>query len=109
VAKFAHEVQACAIGQAAAALVAASVIGSDLVSIEAGMNGFAEYLRGSRSGCDSWPGLSVLALVREYPMRHGAALLAFEAVIEALRKVLDERRRGAVAGGVEQVSARPSV
>lgn len=89
VADFAHEAQACVIGQAAAALVAASVIGRGRGEVEAGLAGLVGYLKGSAPVCEGWPELSALEPVKAFPARHAAALLGFEATLRALDQALD--------------------
>ncbi len=89
VADFAHEAQACVIGQAAAALVAASVIGCGRVEVEAGLAGLVGYLKGSAPVCEGWPELSALEPVKAFPARHAATLLGFEATLRALDEALN--------------------
>lgn len=74
----------CAIGQAAAALLAAHVTGLDRSQIAAAHDQIAAWLAGTRDTMPDWAGLSVLAAARAYPARHGAILLAWRAALAAL-------------------------
>jgi NifU-like protein involved in Fe-S cluster formation len=75
--------QACAIGQASAALFAQSAIGQrrdDLAQAAAALDA---WLHG-KANLPDWPGLSALSAVQAYPSRHGAMLLAWRAALDAL-------------------------
>ena len=86
VADFAQEVQACALGQAAAAVLGANVIGADLAEIEAAREGLRAMLKsGGPAPSGRFADLVVLAPVKDYPARHASTLLAFEAAAEAVR------------------------
>lgn len=75
--------QACAIGQASAALFAASAKGKTGAQIAAIRLAMGKWLAGEGPLPD-WPGLSVIEPARNYPARHGAILLAWEAASELL-------------------------
>jgi NifU-like protein involved in Fe-S cluster formation len=69
---------ACAIGQAAAAIFAAGARGRDAREIAAAGAGIAAWLAGEADLPD-WPGLEAIAAARDYPARHGAIRLAWQA------------------------------
>lgn len=74
--------QACAIGQAAGAIMADAAIGrgeSDFARAEADL---LRWLAGEGDLPD-WPGLGAIAPAREFPGRHGAILLGWRAVLQA--------------------------
>ncbi len=75
--------QACAIGQAAAALFACGAPGLTAPEIAAAHSAMRDWLRGKGPQPD-WPGLDAIAPAREFPGRHGAILLAWQAADEAL-------------------------
>ena len=75
--------QACAIGQAAAALFAAAAQGRDGRDIDRAGQEIAAWLSGARSLPD-WPGLAAIEAAASYPARHGAVLLAWQAASMAL-------------------------
>lgn len=76
-------VEACALGQASAALLARHATGQSLDQIRAARDGIAGWFAGQDVTPD-WPGFGVLAPARDYPARHGAILLPFDAAIAAL-------------------------
>lgn len=77
------KVQACAIGQAAAALFAKGAAQCTAPEIAAALAGLEVWL-GGEAGLPDWPGLEVIAAARAYPARHGAILLPWKAAIAAL-------------------------
>jgi NifU-like protein involved in Fe-S cluster formation len=83
---FAQDVRACALGQAAAAILGASVIGATVEEIEEGRDALRSVLKGSPSERSSrFADVELLAQVRDYPARHASTLLAFEAAAAAAR------------------------
>ena len=78
-------VEACALGQASAALLARHAPGLGLAEIRAARDGIAGWFAGEGEGeRPDWPGFDLLAAARDYPARHGAILLPFDAAIAAL-------------------------
>ena len=85
VAEFAQDVRACALGQAAAAVLGAHVIGATPGEIKAARDGLRAMLKqGAPPPRGRFEALSVLAQVRDFPARHASTLLAFEAVSAAV-------------------------
>lgn len=74
---------ACAIGQAAAAIFAAAAIGRDAADIARAERAIAAWLAGDAPLPD-WPGFAAIAPARDYPGRHGAILLAWQAARDLL-------------------------
>jgi len=86
VAEFAQDVRACALGQASAAVLGDKVIGADLPEIEAARNALYAMLKSDGPPPSGrFADLYVLQPVKDYPARHASTLLAFEAVLEAVR------------------------
>ncbi|MFL5298143.1 MAG: iron-sulfur cluster assembly scaffold protein [Phenylobacterium sp.] len=89
VADFAQEVKACALGQAAASVLGAHVIGASLNELEVTREQFRAMLKAGGPPPDGrFADLSMLAPVKDYPARHTSTLLAFEAVTEAVRQAV---------------------
>lgn len=87
VADFAQEVKACALGQAAAAILGEHVIGAKLDEIVAARDSLKSMLKsGGPAPSGRFKDLAVLAPVKDYPQRHTSTMLAFEAAVEAVRK-----------------------
>lgn len=74
--------QACAIGQAAAAIFAGAASGRTAEQIQAAGRAIAHWLAGDGALPD-WPGLSAIAAARDYPARHGAVMLPWKAAMQA--------------------------
>jgi NifU-like protein involved in Fe-S cluster formation len=77
-------VHACAVGQAAATLLARGIAGQQLGDVEAAARQLAAWLDDADAALPDWPDITELDGVRAYPARHGAALLPFLAAIDAL-------------------------
>lgn len=87
VADFAQDVKACALGQAAASVLGAQVIGASLSELESARDQFRAMLKdGGPPPEGRFSDLAMLAPVKDYPARHASTLLAFEAAAEAVRQ-----------------------
>lgn len=76
-------VQACAIGQAAAAIFAQDARSKDIASILSAHTAIADWLAGE-GALPGWPGFGHLRPARAYPARHGAIMLPWKAALRAL-------------------------
>ena len=84
---FAQEVKACALGQAAASVLGAHVLGATAEELELARNQFRAMLKDGAPAPDGrFADLSMLEPVKDYPARHASTLLAFEAAAEAVRQ-----------------------
>lgn len=81
------QVNACALGQASASLMAAHALGRTAGELADARDSLAAFLEGKRDDPGAWPGLEILSPARSYPARHPAIRLAFEAVADAAGKV----------------------
>jgi len=82
---FAVRLQACALGQAAAAILAAVVIGASTDEIQAARDGLYAVLKhGALPPKGRFVKLALLKDVANYPARHTSTMLAFDAVLAAL-------------------------
>lgn len=75
--------QACAIGQASAAVFAAAAPSMTRAEIQRGAEALAAWLK-EDGPLPDWPGLAAIAPAAAYPARHGAILLAWNAAQAAL-------------------------
>ncbi len=85
---FAHDVHACALGQASAAVMAKNIVGAT----EAELRTVRDEMRRMLKENGPPPGgrfaeLAVLEPVRDYKPRHASTMLTFDAVVEALDKL----------------------
>ena len=92
VAALGQQVEACAFGQASAALMGSHAVGRNLDEVVAGLEGFEAWLAGTSDTPGTWPGLEVLLPARSRRARHGAMLLPFRGLLAAIRAA---RRRAA--------------
>jgi len=84
VAELRQEVQACAFGQASAAVMGLSAVGRTAAEVEQALGEFAGWLDAKRDNPGAWPGLAALAPARFRRARHGAMLLPFRALLGAI-------------------------
>jgi len=84
VAAVSQRVEACAFGQAAAALMIAGAPGTSEADVRLALAGVEQWLKGDDAAVAAWPGLAVLDPARSRSGRHGAILLPFEALLGAL-------------------------
>ena len=81
------EVQACAFGQAASAIMARNAAGTDPRQAAEALEALTDWLAQRRADPGDWPQLEALAPARSRTSRHGAILLPFRALLAALEKV----------------------
>jgi NifU-like protein involved in Fe-S cluster formation len=79
-----QRVEACAFGQAAAALMLAGAVGRDEAGVRAALAGVERWLKGDDAAVAAWPGLGVLEPARSRIGRHGAILLPFQGLLSAI-------------------------
>jgi NifU-like protein involved in Fe-S cluster formation len=80
------EVRACALGQAAAALMAANARGRSADELDSARDALAAFLAETSADPGDWPGLQIFAPAVPHRARHASILLAFDAVAEAARE-----------------------
>ncbi len=88
VSDFAHDVRACALGQASSSLMARHIIGAkpeDLLKLREKM--LAMLKRGGPPPDGEWAEFAVLEPVRDYKARHASTMLTFDAVADALGQI----------------------
>ena len=85
ISEFAQQVQACALGQASAAILSQHVIGATSGEIVQARDALRALLRGEAADFPArFDDLNILAAVKDYPARHASTLLALEATAEAI-------------------------
>jgi NifU-like protein involved in Fe-S cluster formation len=88
VSDFAHDVRACALGQASSSLMARHVIGATPEELKALRDAMVAMLKaGGPPPSGKWSEFAVLAPVRDYKARHASTLLTFDAVVDALGQI----------------------
>lgn len=87
VTQFAQEVQACALGQAAAAILSQDIIGATSEEVRSARDALRSLLKGEVAVFpDRFTDLNILSSVKDFPARHASTLLALEATVEAIAK-----------------------
>ena len=95
---FAHEVKACALGQASSSIMARNVIGAKASELKGLRETVRKMLKenGAPPAEGKWADIAVLEPVRDYKARHASTLLTFDAVVDAINQI-EAKRRQAVA------------
>ena len=88
VSDFAHDVRACALGQASSSLMARHVIGATPEELRELRETMVAMLKANgRPPSGKFAEFAVLEPVREYKARHASTLLTFDAVVDALGQI----------------------
>jgi NifU-like protein involved in Fe-S cluster formation len=90
---FAHEVKACALGQASSSIMARNVVGAKAGELRDLRESVRKMLKenGTPPAEGKWSDIAVLEPVRDYKARHASTLLTFDAVVSAIEAI--EARR----------------
>jgi NifU-like protein involved in Fe-S cluster formation len=91
---FAHEVKACALGQASSSIMARNIVGAKADELRDLRDAVRKMLKenGSPPADGRWTDIAVLEPVRDYKARHASTLLTFDAVVDAINQI--EAKRG---------------
>ena len=88
VSDYAQDVKACALGQAAAAIVGRHIIGATAAELRAVRDRVRAMLKANGAPPDgAWADAAVLEPVRDFKARHASTLLAFEAAAQAASEI----------------------
>jgi NifU-like protein involved in Fe-S cluster formation len=90
---FAHEVKACALGQASSSIMARNIVGSKASELKALRESVHKMLKenGAPPANGKWVDIAVLEPVRGYKARHASTLLTFDAVVDAIGQIEAKR------------------
>jgi NifU-like protein involved in Fe-S cluster formation len=95
---FAHEVKACALGQASSSIMARNVIGAKASELRELRETVRKMLKENGAPPDGkWADIAVLEPVRDYKARHASTLLTFDAVVDAVSQIEAKRARAVAA------------
>ena len=85
---FAHDVKACALGQAAASIMARNVIGSSGAELRALREEVRAMLKKDGPPPQGkWSEIAILEPVREFKARHASTLLTFDATVDCVNQL----------------------
>jgi len=90
---FAHDVKACALGQASSSLMARAVIGASAEELREARDAMRRMLKENGPPPEGrFADAAVLEPVRDFKARHASTLLTFDAVVDAVGQI--EARQG---------------
>ena len=90
---FAHEVKACALGQASSSIMARHVIGARPDELRELRETVRKMLKENGAPPQGkWADIALLEPVRDYKARHASTMLTFDAVVDAIGQIEGKRR-----------------
>jgi NifU-like protein involved in Fe-S cluster formation len=88
VSDFAHDVKACALGQASSSIMARHVVGSNADELRQLRETVRKMLKENGSPPEGkWGEIALLEPVRDYKARHASTMLTFDAVVDAINQI----------------------
>ena len=85
---FAHEVKACALGQASSSIMARQVIGASAAELREARDAVRRMLKENGAPpAGRFAEAVVLEPVRDFKARHASTLLTFDAVVDAVSQI----------------------
>jgi len=94
---FAHEVRACALGQASSSIMAGNVIGASFEELRAVRQAMLRMLKENGAPPEGrFEDLKYLEPVRDYKARHASTMLTFDAVVDCIEQI-EKKRAGEAA------------
>ena len=94
---FAHEVKACALGQASSSIMARNVVGSSAEELRAVRETMRKMLKEDGPPPEGrFADLKYLEPVRDYKARHASTMLTFDAVVDAIDQI-EKKQAGEAA------------
>jgi NifU-like protein involved in Fe-S cluster formation len=92
VSDFAHDVKACALGQASSSIMGRAIVGSTAQELRLVREAMRKMLKeGGEPPSGRWEELRVLEPVRDFKARHASTLLTFDAVVDAIDQIEAKR------------------
>src|SRR4051795_9301480 len=97
---FAHDVKACALGQASSSIMARHVVGSNAAELRELRESVRRMLKENGAPPEGkWADIALLEPVRDYKARHASTLLTFDAVVDAINQIEARDQQPASAQG----------
>ena len=94
---FAHEVRACALGQASSSIMASNVIGATAEELRAVRETMRRMLKENGAPPEGrFADLKYLEPVRDYKARHASTMLTFDAVVDCIDQI-EKKQAGKAA------------
>jgi NifU-like protein involved in Fe-S cluster formation len=96
VSDFAHDVKACALGQASSSIMARHVIGAKPQELRDLRETVRKMLKeNGPPPAGKWADVAVLEPVRDYKARHASTMLTFDAVVKAVDEIEARQKQAA--------------
>ncbi|AXV15595.1 iron-sulfur cluster assembly scaffold protein [Neorhizobium sp. SOG26] len=96
---FAHEVRACALGQASSSIMARHVVGASAAEIRQARQDMLAMLKEGGEGPEGrFEEMRYLKPVKDYKARHASTMLTFDAVVDAIDQI-EAKTQASVAVG----------
>lgn len=93
---FAHDVKACALGQASSSIMAANVVGASAEELRTVREVMWKMLKENGAPPEGrFADLKYLEPVRDYKARHASTMLTFDAVVDAIDQIEQKRAEAA--------------
>ncbi len=97
---FAHDVKACALGQASSSIMAKHVVGSTADELRELRETVRKMLKENGAPPQGkWADIALLEPVRDYKARHASTMLTFDAVVDAIGQIEAKKKAPASAQG----------
>lgn len=98
VSDFAHDVKACALGQASSSVMARHVVGATAAELRKAREDMLAMLKADGDGPEGrFEEMRYLRPVRDYKARHASTMLTFDAVVDAIGQIEAKRAQMAEA------------
>ena len=109
---FAHDVKACALGQASSSIMARHVVGSTAGELRELRETVRKMLKENGSPPQGkWADIALLEPVRDYKARHASTMLTFDAVVDAIGQIEAKDKAAGISAGTmnsEQRAVMPA-
>ena len=90
---FAHDVKACALGQASSSIMASNIVGANADELRQVREQMRKMLKENGAPPEGrFADLKYLEPVRDYKARHASTMLTFDAVVDALNQIEAKRQ-----------------
>jgi NifU-like protein involved in Fe-S cluster formation len=107
VSDFAHDVKACALGQASSSIMASHVVGSTAGELRELRETVRKMLKENGPPPQGkWADIGFLEPVRYYKARHASTMLTFDAVVDAIGQIEAKRAAGPEDQAKQPAAAR---
>ena len=101
---FAHDVKACALGQASSSIMASHVVGSTASELRELRETVRKMLKENGAPPQGkWADIALLEPVRDYKARHASTMLTFDAVVDAIGQI-EAKAKQPAAGAVRMTN-----